>query len=152
MRAKWVSFTGWEYVGVWMSNKHPEPIMFHPESLDSGPLRQVPRSNSLVLAAENTTYACSLGWKTTLDMLLRCPRHDPISYALVLLMRQVLIVLSSAAEMINGNVGWNVAKLTPRSCPSKMYLTIEKLSKASNDPSPVWGVFLAVPYVNCLNV
>ena len=54
--------------------------------------------------------------------------------------------------MIRGNIGWNVAKLMLRLCPSKTRLTVEKMSKVSNDPSPVCGVFLAVLYANCLTV
>lgn len=39
-------------------------------------------------------------------------------------MRQSLTWRSSPAETIRGRVGWNVAQLTLRSCPSKTYLTI----------------------------
>jgi hypothetical protein len=46
--------------------------------------------------------------------------------------RQILIVRSSAAEMMSGRVGRNVTWLTPRSWPSRTHLTAEfKISRVT---------------------
>jgi hypothetical protein len=89
-----------------------------------------------VLSSPHDTINSCLGWKTALETLLKCPLHESSSHAFVSLILQILIVLSSAAEMIRGKVGWKVVSFVPRSRLSRKYLTVENVSDVSNAPAP----------------
>ena len=95
-----------------------------------------------VLSSPQDTINSCLGWNRALDTLLRCPLQELTSQAFVSLILHILIVRSSAAETINRRLGWKDAKLTPRSWPSKTYLTVENVSNVSKLLDPLAGVFL----------
>eukprot|EP00001_Collodictyon_triciliatum_P154571 27054_3 len=74
-----------------------------------------------MLLSSELLMIMSRGWKRTHETLW--PLIVSTSQAFVSFMRQSLICLSSAPEMIRGMVGWNEAQFTPRSWPSRTYLT-----------------------------
>mmetsp|Transcript_1683 Transcript_1683/g.5495 ORF Transcript_1683/g.5495 Transcript_1683/m.5495 type:complete len:225 (-) Transcript_1683:508-1182(-) len=79
------------------------------------------------LSSELEMMSSCFGWKSAHDTLLMCPRSVSTSQALVSFMRHSLTCRSSAPETISGSVEWNDAQLTPRSWPSRTYLTVASL-------------------------
>ena len=75
------------------------------------------------LSSEFDTMMSWRAWNMTHDTLLRWPRSVSTSQALVSFMRQSFTCLSSAPLTMSGRLGWNAAQFTPRSWPSRTYLT-----------------------------
>mmetsp|Transcript_3024 Transcript_3024/g.8867 ORF Transcript_3024/g.8867 Transcript_3024/m.8867 type:complete len:205 (-) Transcript_3024:469-1083(-) len=79
------------------------------------------------LSSEFEMMSSCFGWKRAHETLLMWPRSVSTSHALVSFIRQSLTCRSSAPETMSGRVEWKEAQLTPRSCPSRTYLTVASL-------------------------
>ena len=95
------------------------------------------------LSSELLTMMSCLAWNMTQETLLTCPRSVSTSHALVSFMRHSFTWRSSAPDTMSGNDGWNDAQFTPRSCPSRTYLT-------TASPPPNRSLFtLCAPRMPC---
>ncbi len=109
-----------------MRSENPESVMFPPKSLDSSSLRQIPNSNCLIFTARDDQLVLWVK-ESTGDVVEMTNDNTP---------NLDDPIIGGAAEIVGGNVGWNMAKLTPRLCPSNTYLTVENESKVSKFPGP----------------
>mmetsp|Transcript_70923 Transcript_70923/g.114372 ORF Transcript_70923/g.114372 Transcript_70923/m.114372 type:complete len:201 (-) Transcript_70923:476-1078(-) len=87
------------------------------------PVRFVTSQTLIVRSSELDRMSSFLGWNMQQETLLKCPRSVSTSHAFESFILQSLIRRSSAPETIRGSVGWKAAQFTPRSWPSKTYLT-----------------------------